>query len=99
ESRLRYRFFDSKTQEEFKSVILRAGGNDNSRTHIRDGVLQMLVQHLSFETQHYQPIILFINGEYWGLHGLRDRYDDHHLSSRYGLDRSGIVIPENDSEL
>lgn len=99
ESRLRYRFFDSKTQEEFKSVILRAGGNDNSRTHIRDGVLQMLVQHLSFETQHYQPIILFINGEYWGLHGLRDRYDDHHLSGRYGLDRSGIVIPENDSEL
>lgn len=98
-SHFAYRFFESKTDSKFKRVIMRAGGNDNANAHLRDAALQTLVQHLSFETQHYQPLILFINGEYWGIHEFRDRYDDRHLALRYDLDRRDIAIIENDTEL
>jgi hypothetical protein len=96
-SRFTHRFFESKPEREFKRMIVRAAGHDNGRARLRDAALQTLVQHLPFETQHYQPVIVFINGEYWGLHEFRDRYDDHHIGIRYGLDRSQIVIMEDNA--
>jgi hypothetical protein len=98
-SRFAHRFFASKEEREFKRIIMRAAGHDNARAHLRDAALQTLVQHLSFETQHYQPLILFINGEYWGLHDFRDRYDDHHLALRYGVDRGSIALFEDDASV
>jgi hypothetical protein len=99
ESRFAYPFFESKPETEFKRLIVRAGGNDYGHAHLRDAALQTLVQHLPFETQHYRPLILFINGEYWGLHEFRDRYDDHHLATRYGLERDQITLLERDAQL
>lgn len=98
-SRFEHRFFASKAQEEFKRLLVRNGGNDHNEALFRDAALETLVRHLPFETQHYQPVILFINGEYWGIHGLRDRLDDHHLSLRHGIERDEIALLENEGEL
>jgi hypothetical protein len=95
-NRFAYRFFTSKSQGEFKSIVLRASGQDVGVAHLRDAAMQTLVQHLPVETQHYQPFILFINGEYWGLHEFRDRFDDQHLAIRYGLDRENLTLLEDD---
>jgi hypothetical protein len=99
EAQFSYRFFRSKDQRVFKRLIVRNGGNDVHGALFRDAALQTLVQHLPFETQHYQPVIVFINGEYWGIHGLRDRYDDRHLSIRYGIGRDEIALLENNAEV
>jgi hypothetical protein len=99
ESRFRHRFFASKEEDEFKRLLVRNGGNDHNNALLRDAALQTLVQHLPFETQHYQPVILFINGEYWGIHDLRDRLDDHHLSIRHGIGREEIVLVKDGSDL
>jgi hypothetical protein len=99
ESRFTHRFFASKEEDKFKRLIVRNGGNDHNGALFRDAALQTLVQHLPFETQHYQPVIVFINGEYWGIHGLRDRYDDHHLSIRHGIGRDEIVLLENNADV
>lgn len=39
-----------------------------------------------------QPVKKFINGEYWGISILRDRFDAHHLEQRFGLDRDEVSI-------
>lgn len=98
-SRFSHRFFGSKKQARFKRLIVRNGGNDHNLALFRDAALQTLVRHLKFETQHFQPVIVFINGEYWGIHALRDRYDDHHLSLRHGIERDEMALLENDAEL
>lgn len=99
EGRFKHRFFRSKEQEEFKRLVVRNGGNDHNEALFRDAALETLVRHLPFETQHYQPVILFINGEYWGIHGLRDRLDDHHLALGHGIGREEIVLVENRDDL
>ena len=40
---------------------------------------------------------MLLNGEYWGIHNLRDRYDDHHLRIAYGVVRSDVTILERNS--
>lgn len=39
-----------------------------------------------------QPVKQFINGEYWGVSLLRDRFDVRHLENHYGLDPNQLAI-------
>ena len=79
----------------FKSFMLRNSGNDYNQTFFRDGILQTIVSHLGFDTQAYRPCIVFINGEYWGIYNIRERYDDWYIQNHYGVDISQTVVLDN----
>lgn len=93
-SRLNYRFFDSKEVDDFNRLLLRQGGNNWNRSFVADAALQTLVQHLPFGTQHYRPAIVFLNGEYWGIQNMRDRFDQHYLETHYDIPRDDLLILE-----
>ena len=78
--------------QEYKRLILRNSGNDWSYTMFRDGLSQELVKDFKMDTQAYRPAVVFINGEYWGIHNIRERYDDHYLQTNYDLDRKQTTI-------
>jgi hypothetical protein len=79
----------------FKRLLLRNSGQDWNRTFIRDAMMQKLVSHLSFDTQSYRPSILFINGEFWGIHNIRQRFDERFLETHCGVDPNDVVILAN----
>ncbi|MFO7849812.1 MAG: CotH kinase family protein [Spirochaetia bacterium] len=97
--RMTHQFFPSKELEDYNRLILRNGGNDWIRTMLTDATLQTLVQHLPIESQHYRPSVVYINGEYWGIHDIRDRYDQHYFETRYGIPRDEVVILEDEGVL
>lgn len=97
-SKLQYPFFEDTNTQQFKRLLLRNGGND-SNTLARDAAFQSLVHHLPMETQHASPSVLFINGEYWGVHMVQEYLDPFHLELRYGIPRAHITIIKNDAEL
>ncbi|MFP4534985.1 MAG: CotH kinase family protein [Spirochaetaceae bacterium] len=92
--RMRHRFFPSKELDDYNRLLLRNGGNDWIGAMLTDPTLQTLVQHLPIDTQHYRPSVLYLNGEYWGLHNMRDRQDQHYLETHYGVPRDEVVIVE-----
>ncbi|MDG5816887.1 CotH kinase family protein [Chitinispirillales bacterium ANBcel5] len=85
-----YKFFPNKESESFRRLLLRNSGNDFERTMFRDGVTQLMVKHLDFDTQGFSPSVVFINGEYWGIKNFRERYDKHYLERVYGADPDNI---------
>lgn len=42
------------------------------RPFLRDGLIHELVKDLAVDVQAYQPTIILINGEYWGIHNIRE---------------------------
>jgi len=96
---LNYRLFAEKDVNRYKRFLLRNSGNDWDQAVIRDGFMQFLARDLHVETQYYRPAILFINGEYWGIHNTRDRYDEHYIYSHYGLEEHEMSVLENNSLL
>ncbi len=78
----------------FRRILLRNSGNDFDRTLYRDALMQDLVKHLPIPTQAYQPVIHFINGEYWGIINMRERYDEYYIQSHYGIDPEDVVVLE-----
>jgi hypothetical protein len=91
---LNYQLFPEKDISRFERFLLRNSGNDWDQSVFRDGFMQYLARDLAVETQYYRPSILFINGEYWGIHNIRDRYDQQYIFSHYGLEAHEMTVLE-----
>ncbi len=87
---------DGKAMKKFRRLILRASGNDSQYTMFRDAFMTSLVSELGLATQASRPSVLFVNGEYWGIHNIRERLDEHHVENTYKVDKDDVVILEND---
>ena len=83
--------------DEFKYLVLRNAGNDWCRAHCRDGLMQGIARPSGVDGQGYRPAVLFINGEYWGIHNLRERLDPDYIEFHEGLGEDEIdMIKEYD---
>lgn len=90
-----------RTDIAFDRLLLRNSGQDwyaFGPTMLRDGYLQRLVAHLDFETQEYRPTVAYLNGEYWGIHNLRERIDTRYLERLFGVDREQVDLLANNAE-
>lgn len=96
-SNFNHRFFNDQHFAAYKRLILRNSGNDTNKTMFRDGVVQQMVNHLNFATQAYQPCIVFLNGEYWGIYNIRERFDDHYFNRTFGVDGDDLDYLENNA--
>lgn len=88
-----------------KSFILRNGGNTAGSTRINDAVVQRICgTHMpSLDWQAYTPVIVYLNGTYLGLFGMRERSDEDYVESNYGIediemaDESSLQTPAQGS--
>jgi hypothetical protein len=79
------KFFKDQRISRFKRLLLRSSGQDWGVTLLANGTYHTIAKSLDVETQNYQPTVLFINGEYWGIHNLRERYDRFYFSEKYNV--------------
>ena len=91
--------FSGHGRQPYKRLLLRNSGQDWPRTLFRDAALQTIFEDLNFDTQAYQPTLLFINSEYWGIFNIRERYDKHYLERVYGVDGENLDIIANHREV
>ncbi|MDG5766186.1 CotH kinase family protein [Balneolales bacterium ANBcel1] len=96
DNRFRHRFFPDLEDSVFNRLILRNAGNTWGEDMFMDAAAQSLVRHFNMDTQAYQPAVLFLNGEYWGIHNIRERYDKHYLERVYGIDPENIDLLTRD---
>ena len=93
---LSHNFFKDYDYDKFRRLILRNSGQDAYKTIFRDAMIQKLNESLNVETQNYQPIISFINGEYYGIYNIRERYDEKYFDRVFGLEEEEIDFLENE---
>lgn len=92
-SDLEAKVFDSRSYETFGSLILRTSGQDRLRTIMKDVLTTSLVDDEKLlDVQAYRPVIVYINGEYWGMHYIREKINEQYLSTRYGVSEDSIDL-------
>ena len=83
---------------------MHAGNNHLGSTHIRDEYVQTLAQEGGLKLDHraVERVILFLNGDYWGVYGMRERPVDHDYTDFYynqGKDDVQFLTTWGDTEL
>ncbi len=97
------KLFSYSDRDEYQRIIFRASGDDNypavndnahqGSAHIRDEYVHTLAQEggMKLDVRAVERVIVFLNGQYWGVYGLRERPADHdYIKEYYGHDKFDI---------
>ncbi len=94
-----YPLFASRNTGRYKRVILRSSMSTWG-SKFGDGYVATVCRDLDFELQETQPVIVFINGEYWGLHNMRDYIDEYYLKSLSPeIDKDSVNLLEKNEKV
>ena len=91
-SEFNYNFFPDHVAHSYESFVLRNSGNDWTHTMLRDGFITSLTSGSGIEHQEYRPAVLYLNGEYWGIHNIREKISEHFLASHYSVNTENIDL-------
>ena len=89
--------FNSKPITEFKSFVLRNAGNDYDFARFRDGMMTNLVKDMNTDIQAFEPVILYLNGQYWGHINMREKINEDYLESNHNVDAKKVDLLEYES--
>ncbi len=92
-------FFDGK-RKRFDNFILRASGSDWGNTLFRDALCQGLTsENMNIEKMAFRPSIVYINGEYMGIHNMRSRIDEGFIEENFGYLSTEYDLIENNGRI
>ena len=85
----------SSDRDAYQRFMFRNSGDDNypaiddfehrGSTHLRDEYVQTLAQegNMRLDLRKSERVILFLNGQYWGVYGMREKVVDHDYTAEY----------------
>ena len=107
-AKLDYPIIPSSAIERFDRLVLRAGYNDSwihwldlereLTTYVRDPLVRDVFIAVGRPASHGDFVHLFLNGEYWGLYNISERYDDDFGDAYIGGGDWDVVKPGADED-
>lgn len=83
---IKYNLFPDGGVSIHTGLTLRDGGDRWANEMLRDCMWPELAHgHLDVETADYRPSVVFINGQYFGLHDVRERWDDTWFTQKFHI--------------
>ena len=87
---------DKPEVNKVKSFMLRNGGSTCKYARIDDAFVNKLFgTHLDdIDWQAYEPVIVYINGQYAGIFGMRERSNEDFVTSNYGIEEEEVEMAD-----
>jgi hypothetical protein len=94
EKKIRYKLFDSKDIDEFKGISVRAdatSGRNVTDLWVGERFKNELIYEINDQMngnvsmQAYEPVLLFLNGEYWGIYNMMERKGRDFIEQNHGV--------------
>lgn len=83
---LEYQIFNDKPElNTFNNFNVRNGGQHVGQDKIQDAIVSRNCKELNIDVQAYQPCILYLNGAYWGVYGIREKLDEHYVEANHNF--------------
>ncbi|NCF85857.1 MAG: hypothetical protein GWQ08_10025 [Verrucomicrobiaceae bacterium] len=82
-----YQLFPDLRMANFSRFGLRNGGDNWDDAMLRDAITPRIMHgQMANDVEDYQPVVVYINGRYWGIHNLRSSLDPNYFASRHQVD-------------
>ena len=76
---------------------MRNNGSNYENDYIRDRLASSLSEGLGVDYQRGRFAIVYYNGEYFGIHDLRERSNEYYFETHYGIDPDAIDLLKTDN--
>lgn len=78
--------------ETYETFYLRNGSNMHNVLPYKDAFMMRTTEGTYNEHMSYTPVVVFINGEYWGYYELRNKLDDGHFEHAKGIEKDSLDL-------
>jgi len=95
-----YPFFEDRAIDSYKYLVLRNSSGDYNHSHFRDGFAHETViadTSLNVDCLAYKPVVMYLNGAYYGVINLREKVSEYYLAENHGVNPFAIDFLEEDS--
>lgn len=99
QSELHYQVFENRDNSIYKTLVLRSGSQDLEHAMIRDPLMTSIVEDTEIDVQAMKPIIVYINGNYWGVYYIIEKVDENFVSAHYNVPADGTNVVRIDGEV
>jgi len=81
------KLFEDRPYTEYKSIVLRNSGNDCAWTRLLDGFQSRMLDAYGSQVIHqaWNPVVVYLNGVYWGHYNMRERVDRFFVAQHEGI--------------
>lgn len=93
--RFKHRFFEELPIESYKHLVLKPFASYWFTEGINDDICNRMASQLDIETVTARPVVLFLDGEYWGIYYLKERPDAHFLEDHFGYENDEYNVVSN----
>ena len=94
-----YQLFPNSDIKKYQNFLLRNSGTDWWYSMIRDPLHHSIVADLDIDKQNYRPVVVYLNGAYWGIHNLREKINEHYVETHHGVPSDDINMVKNNFEI
>ncbi|MCQ2060864.1 MAG: CotH kinase family protein [Fibrobacter sp.] len=96
--RLSYTLFpDFPALTKFKVFLLRNNGGNYGADYIRDRLCSSVTEGLGLDYQRGRGSVVYYNGEYFGIHNIRERSTEYYFETHYGMDPDEVDLLKADN--
>ncbi len=101
---IEYQVFPEIPQDKYKRLALRNSGQDWGITMFRDafvgslgrelGDVAPVVGSLPLVFQAFRPTVVYLNGQYWGIHNAREQHNKYFIAQHFDADEDEMDFIE-----
>lgn len=88
----KYRIFEETELEKYKRLVLRPFRSASTPSGVNDWLANKIAAPLNMGTTLSRPVVLFLNGEYWGIYFIEEKPDERYLENHYVVDCNNVNI-------
>ena len=94
--RFKHSFFDDTPISNVKHFSLKPFRCSNwLQTGLNDALCSRVARQLNVEVMGTRAVVVFLNGEYWGIYYLEEASDERYLEDHFGIDPNQCNIIKN----
>lgn len=96
-----YQLFPQIPVYEYKAFKVRNGGSDWSSTGIRDAFNHTILEGaMDVDHQSNRPVVLYLNGDYWGVISMTEKIDEDYLNGHFpSIDKDSVDLLFSNAEV
>jgi len=90
-----YPIFPSQDNNSYTRLILRPFYSSWSQVGFEDHLSQAIARTLTIDAMASRPVIVYLNGEYWGIYFLQESPDEYYIGDHFGIEPDQVNMTGN----
>ena len=76
----------------FNNLNLRNGGQHVWSDKLQDAIISNIARGTNISYSSWEPAILYLNGDFWGIYGVREKIDEHYVENNFAVSSESVDL-------